>query len=103
MERQIVVQRNPIDVAAYPAAGEQRGQRRGEADARRVRRDVQRLDAQTVTAEDDAAGVTLMDGEGEHPGEVVDAPGAPPMVCLTDHLSVRCREETVARGDQLVT
>ncbi len=95
------MQRDQIDIAADPAAREQRGQRRGEADAGGVRRHVERLDPQPVTAEDEPPGVALVDGKGEHPDEVVNAPDTPTVIGLTDHLGVGGREETIALGGKL--
>ena len=85
------------------AAGQQRGQRRGEPDPVGVSSvEVQRLDAEPVAAEQHPAAVALDDREGEHALEVVDEVVAPAVVGLEQHLGVAVREEAVAVALQLV-
>ena len=96
MEGEVVVQRDGVDPGVDVAAGEQRGQRRGEAHARRVLGQVQRFDAEPVAAEQYAAAVTLDDREGEHAVQPVDESIAPVVVGLQQHLGVAVREKPVA-------
>ena len=77
-KRQVVVQRDRVDAGVDAAAGQQRRQRRGEAQPRRASsRQVQRLDAEPVAAEHHPAAVALGDREGEHAVEALDERGRP--------------------------
>ena len=78
------------------AAGEQRRQGRGEAQPPVGRREVERLDAEAVAAEDDPAGLPLVDREGEHAVEARDEIGAEGVIGLQQHLGIALREERVA-------
>ena len=72
----------------------------GSDDANRMRDallgQVQRLDAQPVTAEQHPAAVPLDDREREHAVEAVDEAVTPVVVGLQQHLGVAVREEPVA-------
>ena len=96
-----MVQRDRVDRGVDVAAGQQRRQRGREPQPVGRLREVERLDAQPVPAEDQPAGVLLQQGEGEHPEEVVDAVHAPPVVGLGDDLGVGGGEEAVAVALQL--
>ena len=63
--------------------------------------EVQRFDAEPVTAEQHPAAVALDDREGEHALEVFDEPVAPAVVRLEQDLGVAVGEEAVAVADQL--
>ncbi len=102
VEGQVVVQGDGVDPGVDAAAGEQRGQRRREADARRVLGEVQRLDAEPVAAEQHPAAVALDDREGEHALEAVDEAVAPVVVGLEQDLGVAVGEEAVAVADQVL-
>ena len=98
-----MVQRDGIDPGVDAAAGEQRGKRGRESDARRVLGEVQRLDAEPVAAEQHPAAVALDDREGEHAVQALDEPVAPVVVGLEQHLGVAVGEEPVAVLAQLAT
>ena len=97
-----MVQGDRVDAGVDAAAGEQRGKRRREPDARGVLGDVQRFDAQSVAAEQYPPAVALDDREGEHALEVVDEPVAPMVVALEQNLGVAGGEEAVAVADQVL-
>ena len=88
-------QRRPVDRRVDAAAGEQRLQRGGEADAVAALVDVERLDAEPVAGEDQPPGAVLDHRDREHAEEVVDEVGAPLGVGLEHDLGVRRREEAV--------
>ena len=97
-----MVQGDGVDAGVDAAAGEQRGKRRREPDARGVLGDVQRFDAQSVAAEQYPPAVALDDREREHALEVVDEPVAPVVVALEQDLGVAGGEEAVAAADQVL-
>jgi hypothetical protein len=97
-----VVQRDGVDAGVDAAAGEQRGKRRCESNARGVLGDVQRLDAQPVAAQQYPPAVALDDRKGEHALEVIDEPVAPVVVALEQDLGVAGGEEAVAVADQVL-
>jgi hypothetical protein len=77
VEGHVVRQRGSVAGRVDAAAGEQRGQRRGEADAVVAVVDVERLDAEPVAGEDQAAGAVLEECDREHAEEVVDEVSEP--------------------------
>ena len=98
-----MVQRDRVQRLVDLAAGQQRGQRRGEAQPPAAQvGEVQRLDPETVAHEHEATGLDLRDGDREHPLEVLHAVDAPMRVGLADDLRVGLREERVTRGLELV-
>ena len=102
MERHVVVQADPVDLGVDAAAGDEGGQGGGEAQLARRLGDVERLDAEAVTGQHDAAAVALEDGEGEHAVEALHAGRSPRVIRLQDHLGVGVREERIALGLQLL-
>ena len=101
-----MVQGDRVELGVHPTCGDQRGQRRREPQRARAVAvvdvaPVQRLDAEPVAGQHDAAGVGLGHREGEHALEVVDHALAPLAVALEDHLGVAVREEPVALAEQL--
>jgi hypothetical protein len=86
-----------IEVSTSPACSSA-----GSVEAKRIapafRPDVERLDAETVARHDDAAGIALVDDEGEHALEAVDAMAAPGVIGLDHDFGVAGREEIVALG-----
>ena len=74
-----------------------------EAQALAAFRQVQRLDAQTVAGQGQAAAVAFIDRESEHAVQALHAFGAPGMKGLEHDLRVAGREEPVTIGDQLLT
>jgi hypothetical protein len=101
VQRHVIVQRRRIDGGVDAAAGEQRGQGGGEAQAARVLCEIERLDAEPVAREHDAAAVALPDREREHAAEALDAARAPGMPGLENDFGVAAGEEAVAAGFQL--
>ena len=83
-----MVQRDLIELGVHTAAREKRGERGREAQTSVDTREVDRLDAETVTGEEEAAGVVLVESECEHADELLDAPGTPVAVGFQDHLRV---------------
>lgn len=102
MERHVVMQRDRIDLCRDAAAGEERRQGGGEAHAAPPNRIVERLDAKTVAAQDEAAGLPFTQGKGEHAVEPSHRPGAPGMPCLQDDLGIAVGEEAISLRRQLV-
>ena len=61
----------------------------------------QRLDAETVARQEQAAGVAVVQGKGEHAAEAVDAALAPLLPGIKNDLGVAVGAEVVAQGRQL--
>ncbi|MCY1293388.1 hypothetical protein D9M70_426470 [compost metagenome] len=96
VEVEVEIQRHRVDARVHPAAGQQRRQARGEAQARVVAAQVQRLDAEAVAGEEQGLAVALPDGEGEHAVEFRQQRGAPGVIALEQHLGVAVGMEAVA-------
>ena len=97
-----MVERHRVERGVDPAAGEQGGQGRGEAQGAGLLGDVEGLDAEAVAGEHEPPAVALGDGEREHADEPVDEPLAPRVVGLEDDLGVGGGEEAVARRGELL-
>ena len=100
---EVMVQRHRVDRRIDAAAGEQRGQRRGEAQAVRAVSEVERLDPEAIAAEQGAAAAGVYEAEREHPDEPGDEAVAPAVPRLQQDLGVARREEAVAVAGQLLT
>ena len=73
----VALERHGIEAGVDPAAGQQRRERRGEAQRTLDLGEVERLDPEPVAHEVDPAGVPVGQGEGEHALEALDASGPP--------------------------
>ncbi len=98
VEAQVVGQRHRVDGGVHAAAGQQGGQRAGEAQHAGRLGEVERLDAEPVPGQHQAAGVPLADRHGEHADQVVDEVEPPLGVRLDDDLAVTLGEEAVTLG-----
>src|SRR5205085_2931428 len=78
------------------------GQGRGEAQPLLGLAIVKRLDPEPVAGQRNPSALPLVDGEGEHALEPLDAARAPGVPGLQDHLGVAAREEAVAEPLKLV-
>jgi len=96
------MQSDRIDRRVDVAAREQRGQGRGKAQPPRRLAVVQRLDAETVARQRDSSRVALVDREGEHAVEALDALRAPGMEALQRDFGVAVGEEAIAACRQLL-
>jgi hypothetical protein len=88
VERHVVGQGGPVDRGVCTAAREQRRQCGGEPKPLGGLVEVERLDAEPVSAQDQPAGVLLEDREREHAEEMIDAAQTPLGVRLGDDLGV---------------
>ena len=98
----VELQRRRVDRRVDIAGGDDAGQGRGEAQAIADLAGVKRLDPEPVAGERDSAAFALVDGEGEHALEALDAVRAPGVVRLGDHFGVAIGEEAVAAALKLV-
>ncbi|MNJ50926.1 hypothetical protein D3C77_462160 [compost metagenome] len=96
VESHVVVQADRIDGGVDVARRQQGRQGRGEAQALALFCEVQRLDAEAVARHHRSPAVALVQDEGEHPLEPLDAGLAPGLPGLDDDLRVALGEETVA-------
>ena len=97
MQGHVVGQPGAVDRGIDIAGGEKRRQGGGETQALALFSKVERLDAEPVAAQGDAAAVALMDNESEHAVKAprrLDAPGVPG---LGHHLGVAVGEEAIAQ------
>jgi hypothetical protein len=98
---QVVGEALQVEVRLDPRQGEDRldlgreGQRVGRPG------DEQRLDPQPVPGQEERGRQVVPDGEGEHAVQPVQAPGAPSIVGVKDHLRVGSGLEGVARPLEL--
>jgi len=93
-----VIERHRVEDRVDIAALEQRRQGRGKAQALAGARQVQGLDAETVTGDEQALGIALPDGEGEHAVELGQQGFAPGVIALEQHFGVAAGIEGVAQG-----
>src|SRR6266850_298608 len=63
---------------------------------------VEGLHAQTVAGEKEGLGLSIPEGEREHPAEPIDASLAPLLPAVDDHLGIAPGAEDVPQGGQLV-
>ena len=101
VEGHVVVQGDRSDRGVHVSARQQRRQAGGEPQPLALFRQIQRLDAEPVAPHHHTAAVALMDDEGEHAVEAVDAGLAPGMPRLEEHLAVAVGEEAIAHALQL--
>lgn len=98
---QVLVKGHRIEGGVHVPGGEKGRQRGGEPQPPRRPCQIQGLDPEPVTAQDQPAGAVLHDGEGEHAVEVFDAGGSPLLVALQHHLGVGRRLEAVTQLSEL--
>ena len=96
-----MMQRRGIDRGIDVACGQQCGQRRSEAKTARPFRVIERLDAEPVARQNDAAGVALPYREREHAVKAFDAARSPFRIGFEDDFSVALREKAIALGRKL--
>ena len=98
-EREVLLDRAGIDLAAEPGMHQQRLEL-GAEEQRAVgqHRVVQRLHAQPVARHEQRLAVPVVEREGEHAAEAVDAALAPRLPGVDDHLGVAAGVEHVARA-----
>jgi hypothetical protein len=77
-------------------AGQKHRKGRGEAQAARTLREVERFDPEPVVAEHGASGVALDEAEGEHALQALDEALPPAVLGLQEDLGVAGREEAIA-------
>ena len=90
------MQRLAVDVGVDAAGGDDRRQGRGEAQTVLRVGEIERLDAEPVARQHDAAAVALPDREREHAVEALDTARAPGVIGLDDDLGVAFGEEAIA-------
>src|SRR4249920_2048828 len=95
------MQRDRIERRVDAAAREQRRQGRGEADEATAFGVIERLDAETVARQHDAAGIALPQRKGEHALEALHAIRAPGVIRFQDDFGVAVGEEAITLALQL--
>jgi len=101
VEAEVLVQRHRVDGGVDATTGEQSRQRAREPQGPTDLREVQGLDAESVTTEQDTSAAGLHDGEREHADEVRHHVVAPAVVAGEDHLGVAGGVERVPGIRQL--
>src|SRR5689334_4566671 len=96
MEAQIMMQRSRIDVGIDATGCKERRQRGCKPQAVARFGKVERLDAESVARQHDAATVAFPDREREHTEKAFDAARAPRVIRLQDDFRVAIGEEAVA-------
>ena len=87
-EREVVIERDLIDLADLIGIGEKRLDLRCEGYAAVVSAVIQGLDANPVAGEPELAVPTVPQCDGEHPTEPLKACDPPLLVCVDDHFGV---------------
>lgn len=103
MEVEVMVERHRIKHPADVTTLEQGRQRGREAQALVGFRQVQRLDAEAVTGDEQLLAVTFPDGKGEHAIELGQHVCAPGVIALEQHFGVTAGMELIAKAFQLGT
>jgi hypothetical protein len=97
----MVVQRHRVERGIDATGGQQRLHVGREAQPLAALRQVQRLDAEAVTGQEQLPHALIPDREREHAVEAFHTALAPGVVRLQDDLAVAFREERVAQLDEL--
>ena len=101
LQRQVRVDRFRAPVARHVGVLEQRLDLRSERDAVPCRAVVERLDAQSIADEQQAAVRLVPEREREHAAESIDGRVAPLLVCVHDDFGVCVRAEAMAARHEI--